>query len=209
MLSLLKGFYDTLGLLGISLIVFSLGGAIGLSTGHTLFGVVCLFFIFGILSRLPCTYSDAIKDVECVSSSAFLLTMVGGPWLGAVFAFSGMWISKWVSPWGKGEDFSYVLADAISMVIAAFFIPWLYGWTGHQIIPTMFWFYVIRFVVYFITIPIMHPATIVTSGFLTFVGFFIAITQAFIVVYFIGPYVFSAFGLHGWSMGALPILQPH
>ena len=48
MLGLLKGFYDTLGLLGISLIAFSLGGAIGLSTGHTLFGVVCLFFIFGI-----------------------------------------------------------------------------------------------------------------------------------------------------------------
>ena|GEM_PF-4548283 len=161
------------------------------------------------MTRLPCTYSDAIKDVECISSSAFMLTMISAPWLGAVFAFSGMWISKWVSPWGKGEDFSYVLSDAFCMVVAVFFIPWLYNITGHQIIPTLFWFYVIRFAVYFITIPLVHPATFVTSTFLTMVGFFIAITQAYLVVYFLGPGVFGMFGLKGWSMGQLPIMQPH
>lgn len=209
MIEVLKSFYNTLGLLGISLIVFSFGGAVGFSTGHKLFGAVCLFFIFGILTRLPCTYSDAIKDVECVSSSSFLLTLVGGPWIGAMFAFSGMWISKWVSPWGEGEDFSYVLTDSFCMVVAVMMVPWLWNMTGHQLMPTLFWFYTIRFAVYFISIPLMHPATFVTSTFLTFIGFFIAITQAYLVVYFIGPEVLNAFGIRSWSMGILPMIQPH
>ena|GEM_PF-6823552 len=46
MIEFLKGFYNTLGLLGISVLVFSFGGAVGLSTGTRFLGYsTCLCFL--------------------------------------------------------------------------------------------------------------------------------------------------------------------
>jgi len=189
-------------------IILSVGGAVFLATGNKFLGAFCLLYLLGIISRILCTYSDAIKDVECVSSCGLLMCLVSSVWVGSFFVFTGLWVSKWVSPWGKGEDLAYVLMDSVGMVIAMLFVPLLIKWMSFQIIPIMFWWYVIRFVAYLIMIPFVKPATLVTSFFLTIVGFFIAITQAYIIFRLIGPFMLSSFGITGWSLGTMPILNP-
>lgn len=207
-LGFIKEFCKILGKLGLTIVFFSLFSAIGIGTGHELIGLIGLLYLFGISTRLLCTYSDAIKDLECVSSSALMLAWVAGPWIAAIYGFTCLWLSNIVSPWGKAEDLQYVFMDALAIFGAALVVPLLTGFFNFQIITIMFWFYIIRFIIYLVQIPFVKAATMPTSFFLTFIGFFIAITQAYVVIYFIGPMVLDAFGITGWTFGTMPLLEP-
>jgi len=204
----LKALYDKLGALGLTLIMFSLASAILFAMGSDLLAILCLLYIFGILTRLPCVYSDAIKDVECVSSSAFLLTIIAGPWLAAFYGFTCMWLSNFVAPWGQGEDKQYLLMESIAIPFAVAFTPWILRATNFQIITGVFWFYIARFIMIFFLSFILKKATLPTTSFLNVVGFFIAITQAYIVVRLIGPSLLGMFGVSGFSLGTFPVFRP-
>ena len=59
-----------------------------------------------------------------------------------------------------------------------------------------------------VEVPFIKMATWPTSTFLTFVGFFIAITQAYIVLHVLAGFSFGILGVSGWGFGALPLFNP-
>ncbi len=177
---------------------------VAFAMGNKLLALVSLFFLLGIISRLPAIYNDAIKETEIISDFAFFIVLIGGPLLGAAFAFSAMWASWLLAPWREAEDVVYVIMDSIGMVGAALATPLIFSFTGGILMPSIFYFIVVRYGIYMALIPFIKPATLHTSGFLTVVGFFIAIPHAYIITKFFGPGILGWFGITGFKMGVLP-----
>lgn len=171
-------------------------------------GLVGFFYVIGLLSRQPAVYSDAIKEIECVSTLGMLLAIGLGGWWGGFYVFTCLWISNLISPYGMGEDLMYLVMDSINMTLLVILVPLLFVLTGGQIITLMFWFYVLRAIMYIVEVPFVKRATIHSSIFLTIMGFFIAITQAYVVLYLLAGPAFDVLGVTGWTFGVMPMLNP-
>lgn len=201
-------FFKIPNVLFFSMVFLLLVGVMSFVAGYSTMGLISLMFFFGILSRLPAVYSDAVKETEVFSTFGMLLAIAISPWWAALFVFSGMWASNVVTPWGKSEDMLYLLMDSVGMALTVLIFPFMFSLVGYQIITAMFWFYVVRAFMYIFMAFFLRRATWATSTFLTLVCIAIAVTQAYLVIYIVAKPVFAMYGIHNWSYGVLPIWQP-
>jgi len=192
-----------MGIFKKTIIVLAVAMIVSFILGFRVLGLVFGCYIVGLVSRYLCLTSDIIKDMECVTTCAMVLILVTGKaWLGALFAFSCMWISRYTHEHGKAERISYLIGDSICMATGALLYPYILQLTGNHLLPAMFWFHIWRFGFYFaVTMPIFNKVSYGPDIACGVTGFPIAVTQAFSLLAWFGPTLLASYGVSGYALG--------
>jgi hypothetical protein len=187
-----------------TMVVLASAAIVSLILGRPLLALISICYIIGLLSRYLCLTSDIVKDAECVTTCAMILTIVINPAVGAIFAFTCMWLSRFTHPNGKAERISYLIGDSICMATGALLYPFILAYTGNQLLPAMFWFHVWRFAFFFIAMmPMFNKVAWGPDIACGITGFPIAVTQAFSLIVWFGLPVLAIFEITGYSLGTV------
>jgi hypothetical protein len=150
----------------------------------SIMGVITLFFLIALWSRIPCMISTITKDLEVVDFfTVFLALQIGGVY-GGLFALSVMLVSK---IFGPEEWFPYTLKDGVSMLIAGIITPGVYFITGHNLLYTLYAFTIIRYVFYLVLTFLFEREAMGLEMFICLTSVPVAYVSNTILGKFVGP----------------------
>lgn len=111
------------------------------------FGMIVLFFLIALWSRIPCLISTFTKDMECIDFFTVMLAINLGGATGGFFGFTAMLFSR---IFGPEEWLPFTIKDAFSLLFAGIITPAMYYATGGNFIYTMYGFTIVRYVLYLV-----------------------------------------------------------
>ncbi len=192
-------FLKSLGKIGGSIFLFFILMLIFFAINKPVYALTCIFYIATIIVRIPDTWSDAVA-LESVGTLSILLLLIDGPILAAIYAFTSLWLTRWISPFGPIEEISETFGMSISMVVAIFISPLFPQFATKDLLMYMIYFQLTRFTVYMILITFMAPAIFITEVFYTIASIPLTIVQSYLILSIAGLWILNSHGTTGWAL---------
>ena len=203
--SFVKSLKETIPLL-IFLVLFVAIGAISFVLKFKILAILSVSYIIALILRMPDTKQEAMF-IESIGTFGLILCLVGGPGVAAFYVFTSTWLTRFTSPMGGAEEIGDTIGMSIAFTACIFIIPFLTRFFGHDLFLLMVSYTLIRFVVYYLLMIVIMPATWFNYWISAPVVMVTVLFQSYLILWLVGLPLLNYAGVEGWVLGAFKFFR--